>query len=136
MRFFAGDPGGCTDARCRPWGKTFIQLCEEMAAIWLKYHPKSIVLIANQGLDNAGEKAIFDYYKEKPRTWSYGIAYGPGSNPMSRYFRRELRNDLFTSIRGRGRWTGIWRRCCMSCLWTSTSCITRISRTGSAPNTR
>ena len=95
MRFYAGDPGGCTDARCRPWGKTFIQLCEEMAAIWLKYHPKSIVLVANQGLDNAGEKAIFDYYKEKPRPWSYGIAYGPGSNPMSRYFRRELRNDLF-----------------------------------------
>ena len=95
MRFFAGDPGGCTDARCRPWGKTFIQLCEELAAIWLRYHPKSIVLVANQGLDNAGERAIFDYYKEKPRTWSYGIAYGPGSNPMSRYFRRELRNDLF-----------------------------------------
>jgi hypothetical protein len=95
MRFFAGDPGGCTDARCRPWGKTFIQLCEEMAGIWLKYHPKSIVLVANQGLDNAGERAIFDYYKEKPRPWSYGIAYGPGSNPMSRYFRRELRNDLF-----------------------------------------
>jgi hypothetical protein len=96
MRFYAGDPGGCTDARCRPWGKTFIQLCEEMAAIWLKYHTNSIVLIANQGLDNAGERAIFDYYKEKPRTWSYGIAYGPGSNPMSRYFRDELRKDLFT----------------------------------------
>jgi hypothetical protein len=95
MRFYAGDPGGCTDARCRPWGKTFIQLSEEMAAIWLKYHPKSIVLIANQGLDNAGERAIFDYYKEKPRNWSYGIAYGPGSNPMSRYFRNELRKDLF-----------------------------------------
>ncbi len=95
MRFYAGDPGGCTDARCQPWGKTFIQLSEEMAAIWLKYHPKSIVLIANQGLNNAGERAIFDYYKEKPRTWSYGIAYGPGSNPLSRYFRRELRNDLF-----------------------------------------
>lgn len=95
MRFYAGDPGGCTDARCRPWGKTFIQLCEEMAAIWLKYHPKSLILIANQGLDNAGEQAIFDYYKEKPRPWSYGIAYGPGSNPMSRYFRDELRSDLF-----------------------------------------
>ena len=95
MRFYAGDPGGCTDSRCRPWGKTFIHLCEEMAAIWLKYHSNSIVLIANQGLDNAGEKAIFDYYKETPRAWSYGIAYGPGSNPMSRYFRRELRNDLF-----------------------------------------
>jgi hypothetical protein len=95
MRFYAGDPGGCTDARCRPWGKTFVQLGEEMAALWLKYHPKSLVLIANQGLDNAGERAIFDYYKAKPRGWSYGIAYGPGSNPMSRYFRDELRQDLF-----------------------------------------
>jgi hypothetical protein len=96
MRFYAGDPGGCNDARCEPWGKTFVKLSEEMAAIWLKYHPKSIVLIANQGLDNAGERAIFDYYKEQPRTWSYGIAYGPGSNPLSRYFRdKDLREDLF-----------------------------------------
>jgi hypothetical protein len=96
MRFYAGDPGGCNDARCEPWGKSFMKLSEEMAAIWLKYHPKSIVLIANQGLDNAGERAIFDYYQEKPRTWSYGIAYGPGSNPLSRYFRdKDLRDDLF-----------------------------------------
>jgi hypothetical protein len=95
MRFYAGDPGGCTDSRCQPWGKTFVHLSEEMAALWLKHHPRSIVLIANQGLNNAGERAIFDYYKEKPRPWSYGIAYGPGSNPMSRYFRRDLRNDLF-----------------------------------------
>lgn len=96
MRFYAGDPGGCNDARCEPWGKTFVKLSEEMAAIWLKYHPKSIVLIANQGLDNAGERAIFDYYREKPRPWSYGIAYGPGSNPLSRYFRdKDLRDDLF-----------------------------------------
>jgi len=96
MRFYAGDPGGCTDARCEPWGKTFVLLCEEMAAIWLKYHPKSLVLIANQGLDNAGERAIFDYYHQAPRRWSYGIAYGPGSNPLSRYFRdKDLRDDLF-----------------------------------------
>ena len=96
MRFYAGDPGGCNDARCEPWGKTFVKLCEEMAAIWLKYHPKSSVLIANQGLDNAGERAIFDYYQEKSRPWSYGIAYGPGSNPLSRYFRdKDLREDLF-----------------------------------------
>lgn len=96
MRFYAGDPGGCNDTRCDPWGKTFMKLCEEMAAIWLKYHPKSIVLVANQGLDNAGERAIFDYYQVKPRAWSYGIAYGPGSNPLSRYFRdKDLRDDLF-----------------------------------------
>ena len=96
MRFYAGDPGGCNDARCEPWGKAFVSLSEEMAALWLKYHPQSMVLIANQGLDNAGERAIFDYYQQKPRPWSYGIAYGPGSNPMSRYFRdKDLRDDLF-----------------------------------------
>lgn len=95
MRMFAGDPGGCRCPRCSPWGKTFISLCEEMAGIWLKYHPNSVIMIANQDLDNAGDQAIFDYLNEKPRTWLYAIAYGPGSNAMSSYFRNELRDDLF-----------------------------------------
>lgn len=95
MRFYAGDPGGCTDARCTPWGKSFVHLSEEMAAIWLESHPDSIVLIANQGLDNAGDKYIFDYLSASPRTWLYGLCYGPGSNAMSPYFRDVLRDDLF-----------------------------------------
>ncbi|GMV98989.1 MAG: hypothetical protein AMXMBFR84_01290 [Candidatus Hydrogenedentota bacterium] len=96
MRFYAGDPGGCTCDQCTPWGKTFVEFCEELAAIWLKHHPGSTVQIANQGLDNAGDQAIFDYLNEKPRTWSYGICYGPGSNAMSPYFRDiDMRDDLF-----------------------------------------
>lgn len=95
MRFFAGDPGGCTDARCTPWGKTFVELSEELAAIWHKTHPNSIVLIANQGLDNAGDQYIFDYLNHAPSTWLYGMCYGPGSNAMSHYFRDKLRDDLF-----------------------------------------
>jgi len=95
VRFYAGDPGGCTDARCTPWGKSFVLLCEEMAAIWHKAHPGSIVLIANQGVDNAGDRYIFDYLNERPRTWLYGLCYGPGSNAMSNYFRDVLRDDLF-----------------------------------------
>lgn len=95
MRFFAGDPGGCDDDRCAPWGKTFVHLCEEMAAIWHKHHPGSIVLIANQDLDNEGDQYIFDYLNAAPRPWLYGLAYGPGSNAMSPYFRDELREDLF-----------------------------------------
>ncbi|MDX9975574.1 MAG: hypothetical protein RBU21_21490, partial [FCB group bacterium] len=51
--------------------------------------------IANQDLSNAGDQAIFDYLNEKPRPWLEGIAYGPGSNAMSPYFRDELREDLF-----------------------------------------
>jgi len=95
LRFFAGDPGGCRCERCMPWGKTFVHLCEEVAAIWLEHNPDGVVLIANQDLTNAGDQAIFDYCTEQPRTWLYGIAYGPGSNALSDYFRSELREDLF-----------------------------------------
>lgn len=96
LRFFAGDPGGCRCEKCTPWGKTFIHLCEDIAQIWLKSHPNTVILAANQDLDNAGDQAIFDYLNETPRTWLYGLAYGPGSNAMSGYFRSELREDLFT----------------------------------------
>jgi hypothetical protein len=95
MRMYAGDPGGCRDERCRPWGRTFVHLCEEVAGLWLRKHPHSVVLIANQDLTNAGDQAIFDYLNEKPRPWLYGLCYGPGSNAMSPYFRSELREDLF-----------------------------------------
>jgi hypothetical protein len=95
LRMFAGDPGGCRCDRCAPWGKTFIHLCEELANIWLEYHPDSVVMIANQDVNNAGDQAIFDYLNEEPREWLYAIAYGPGSNAMSDYFRPELREDLF-----------------------------------------
>jgi hypothetical protein len=95
LRFFAGDPGGCRCDKCEPWGKTFIHLCEEVATIWLKYHPESVVMIANQDVNNEGDQAIFDYCNEKSRDWLYAIAYGPGSNAMSDYFRPELRDDLF-----------------------------------------
>jgi hypothetical protein len=95
LRFYAGDPGGCRCERCEPWGKTFILLCEELAALWHKYHPNSMVQIANQDLSNEGDIAIFDYLNEEPRLWLEGIAYGPGSNAMSSYFRDELREDLF-----------------------------------------
>lgn len=101
MRLFAGDPGGCRCSKCTPWGRTFIHLCEDVAKIWLKYHPDSKVLIANQDLDNAGDIAIFDYLNEKPQEWLYAICYGPGSNAMSPYFRGELREDLFI-YRGNG----------------------------------
>ena len=97
MRFFAGDPGGCTCERCTPWGRTFMHLCEELAGKWKALHPNSIVLVANQGLDNAGDQAIFEYLRSQPRPWCYGIAYGPGSNAMFPYFRDiDMRDDLFT----------------------------------------
>ncbi len=95
MRFYAGDPGGCKDDRCMPWGKTFVHLCEEVGKLWLEGHPDSVVLIANQDLSNEGDQAIFDYLNEQKRDWLYGLCYGPGSNALSDYFRDELREDLF-----------------------------------------
>jgi hypothetical protein len=95
LRFYAGDPGGCRDERCAPWGLTFALLCEDIAKIALKTHPNLIVLIANQDLTNEGDYAIFDYLSEEPQDWLYGIAYGPGSNAMSWYFRHKLNDDMF-----------------------------------------
>lgn len=94
FRMYAGDPGGCRDERCAPWGKTFVHLCEDVAKIWLKSHPNTVVLIANQDLSNDGDAAIFDYLNAAPRPWLTGLAYGPGSNALSDYFRDEQREDL------------------------------------------
>lgn len=93
--FYAGDPGGCRDERCKPWGNTFVHLCEEISEFALQSHPDLKILIANQDLSNAGDRAIFQYLSEKPRTWAYGIYYGPGSNAMSWYFRHELNEEMF-----------------------------------------
>jgi hypothetical protein len=95
MRMYAGDPGGCRDERCAPWGKTFVHLCEDVARLWNARYPDSVVMIANQDVTNVGDQAIFDYLSAEPRPWLYALAYGPGSNAMSRYFRDELRDDLF-----------------------------------------
>ncbi len=95
LRFYAGDPGGCRCDDCAPWGKTFVELSEAFAAIWLEANPESSVQIVNQDVDNAGDRAIFDYLQEEPREWLDAISYGPGSNAMSEYFRPELREDLF-----------------------------------------
>ncbi len=95
LRFYAGDPGGCRDERCKPWGKTFALLCEDISKIALKIHPDLIVLIANQDLTNEGDFAIFDYLSEKSQEWLYGIAYGPGSNAMTWYFRNQLNDQMF-----------------------------------------
>lgn len=96
LRFFAGDPGGCRCDLCQPWGKTFIELCAELAPIWKRFHPNCEIQIANQDVDNAGDEAIFTHLNEKPHSWLNSICYGPGSNAMSDYFRPELRKELFT----------------------------------------
>ncbi|MCG3198594.1 MAG: hypothetical protein HUU16_03650 [Candidatus Omnitrophica bacterium] len=95
LRFFAGDPGGCRCEQCKPWGKTFMELCAELSEIWKRTHPDCEVQIANQDLDNAGDEALFEYLNAKPHSWLNSLSYGPGSNAMSSYFRSELREDLF-----------------------------------------
>lgn len=95
MRFYSGDPGGCKDDRCEPWGKTWVELCAEMGKIWLEGHPDSKIFIANQDLDNEGDQLIFDFLQAEPRDWLYALCYSPGTNAMSSYFRDELREDMF-----------------------------------------
>lgn len=97
VRLVGGDGGGCECDRCRPYGKTFILLCEEMAEIIHASHPLAQIFITNQKFDNAGDLAIFRYLQEKPRPWLRAICYGPGSDAMSWQpgHRQTHRMDLF-----------------------------------------
>jgi hypothetical protein len=83
VRMYSGDGGGCECERCAPYGKTYIEMCEAMAAIIHRYHPQTKIFATNQKLDNAGDQAIFDYLNAAPRPWLTALCYGPGSNAMS-----------------------------------------------------
>lgn len=97
VRFYSGDGGGCECDECAPYGKTYIEMCEDLAAIIHKYHPGTVIVATNQKLDNAGEQAIIDYLQAEPRDWLKAIVYGPGSNAMGWMpgRRQDHRTDLF-----------------------------------------
>ncbi len=97
VRLVGGDGGGCECDRCRPYGGTFIRLCEEMAAIIHRYHPRTQIFITNQKFENESDRAIFQYLQEKPRPWLRAFCYGPGSDAMSWQpgHRQTHRMDLF-----------------------------------------
>jgi hypothetical protein len=97
LRMYSGDGGGCECDKCAPYGKTYIEMCADIAAIVHKYHPETEIFATNQKLDNAGDQAIFDYFNERPRTWLSALCIGPGSNAMSWQpgRRQDHRLDLF-----------------------------------------
>ncbi len=97
IRFYSGDGGGCECERCAPYGKKYIEMCADIAAIISKYHPKTKFFATNQKIDNASDQAIFDYLNAEPRPWLTALAYGPGSNAMSWQpgRRQDHRMDLF-----------------------------------------
>lgn len=97
IRFAGGDGGGCECDRCKPYGRTFIHLTEDMAAVIRKHQPIAQFFITNQKFDNASDIAIFEYLREKPRPWLRAFAYGPGSDAMSWQpgHRQDHRMDLF-----------------------------------------
>ena len=97
VHFKSGDGGGDESEASAPYGKTLIYLCEDYARILHKYHPHSKIFVGNQKLDNAGDRAMFQYLQEKPRDWIDGLVYGPGSNAMGWMpgRRQDHRMDLF-----------------------------------------
>jgi len=97
VRFYGGDGGGCECDRCKPYGGKYIRLCEDMARIIHRYHPKTEIFITNQKFDNEDDKAIFAYLQEQPRPWLRAFCYGPGSDAMSWQpgHRQTHRMDLF-----------------------------------------
>ena len=97
VRFVGGDGGGCECDRCDPYGRTYIHLCEDMAAIVHRYIPDAEIFVTNQKFDNDDDLAIFEYLQEKPRPWLRAFCYGPGSDAMSWQpgHRQTHRMDLF-----------------------------------------
>jgi hypothetical protein len=110
VHFKSGDGGGDESEAAAPYGRTLIHLCEEYARILHKYHPHTKVFVGNQKLDNAGDRAIFEYLQAAPRDWIDGIVYGPGSNAMgwTPGRRQDHRMDLF-QYAGRGAMSGYLR---------------------------
>lgn len=97
IQFKGGDGGGCECDRCKPYGKPFITLSEELAKIIHKYHPNTRLYFTNQKFSNEDDQAIFSYLQEKPRDWLWAWGYGPGSDATSWQpgHRQNHRMDLF-----------------------------------------
>jgi hypothetical protein len=97
VRFYGGDGGGCECDRCKPYGGTFIRLCEDMAQFVHRYHPQAEIFVTNQKFNNEDDLAIFAWLQEQPRPWLRAFCYGPGSDAMSWQpgHRQNHRMDLF-----------------------------------------
>ena len=97
VRFHSGDGGGCECERCKPYGKTYIHTCEESSAVIHQYHPNTEIFCTNEKTDNAGDIAIWEYLREKPRPWLRAFCYGCGSDGMTWQpgRRQDHRMDLF-----------------------------------------
>lgn len=110
VHFKSGDGGGDESEASAPYGRTLIYLCEDYARLLRKYHPHTKIFVGNQKLDNAGDRAIFEYLQARPRDWIDGICYGPGSNAMgwTPGRRQDHRMDLFREG-GRGALGGYLR---------------------------
>lgn len=97
IRFNAGDGGGCECDLCKPYGRTFMHLSEELSAVIHKYHPETQIFVANQKLNNEDDMEIFKYLQAEPRKWVRAFCYGPGSDAMMWQpgHRQTHRMDLF-----------------------------------------
>jgi glycerophosphoryl diester phosphodiesterase len=93
----SGDGGGCECDRCRPYGRPFVALCEELTDVLHRFHPQTHAFVGNQKLDNAGDQAILRHLQQRSESRIEGIVFGPGSNAMGWMpgRRQDHRVDLF-----------------------------------------
>ncbi len=97
-----GDPGGCHCPKCRPWGRTCVELARDIAEIVHKHHPESKLVLTNQDMNNEDNEAFFDYLNDHDTSWLYAVSYGPGTNEMQTYYRGPV-NPKWFEYRGFGR---------------------------------
>ena len=71
----SGDPGGCHCPKCRPWGRTCIELIRDITAILHRYHPDCKVIATIQDMNDEDSQALLDYLNENDSNWLHSVSY-------------------------------------------------------------
>lgn len=90
----AGDVAGCHCEKCSPWVRTYVELCEEIAARFHKHHPHGKVWLTTQELDTEETAWLWDYLNEKPRPWIDAICLAPSGDQLSPYLTGRISHKL------------------------------------------
>ncbi len=72
-----GDPAGCSCDQCKPWVRTMLPLCEQIAGLLHQSHPKAQMWLSNQGFRGEDNREFYRYLQEKRPKWLAGLVAGP-----------------------------------------------------------
>lgn len=97
----AGDIAGCHCEKCLPWVRTYVELCEEIAERYHRYHPDGKVWLTTQELEFEETQWLWDYLNEEPRNWIHALCYAPAGDEVSPYLTGRI-NPRYLDYAGLG----------------------------------